>query len=72
MKDLIIQLYFQHPKTGERGSILDTPDSIDVDALTRNTAVIATSLLQHIYNTSVDEIFSEGLVSQFLVPSCLC
>ncbi|XP_037779424.1 nicalin-like [Penaeus monodon] len=50
-----------HPKTGERGSILDTPDSIDVDALTRNTAVIATSLLQHIYNTSVDEIFSEGL-----------
>ncbi|XP_063609574.1 BOS complex subunit NCLN-like [Penaeus indicus] len=48
-------------KTGERGSILDTPDSVDVDALTRNTAVIATSLLQHIYNTSVDEIFSEGL-----------
>ncbi|XP_042864610.1 nicalin-1-like [Penaeus japonicus] len=50
-----------HPKTGERGSILDTPDSVDVDALTRNTAVIATSLLQHIFNTSVNEIFSEGL-----------
>lgn len=49
------------PKTGERGSILDTPEGVDLSALTRNTAVVATALLRHIYNTSVDGIFDDGL-----------
>ncbi|XP_063889266.1 BOS complex subunit NCLN-like [Scylla paramamosain] len=51
----------QGPKTGERGSILDTRDTIDVAALTRNTEVVASALLRHIYNTSVDGIFDNGL-----------
>lgn len=51
----------QGPRSGERGSILDTPDTIDVAALTRNTEVVASALLRHIYNTSVDGIFDNGL-----------
>ncbi|XP_042230129.1 nicalin-like isoform X2 [Homarus americanus] len=49
------------PKTGERGSVLDTPENVDITALTRNTALVATALLRHIYNTSVDGIFDNGL-----------
>lgn len=49
------------PKTGERGSILDTPENVDLTVLTRNTMVVATALLRHIYNTSVDGIFDNGL-----------
>ncbi|XP_066960699.1 BOS complex subunit NCLN [Macrobrachium rosenbergii] len=55
------------PKTGERGSILDTTESIDIDSLTRNTAVVVNALLRHIYNTSIDGILDDGLVS-FPVP----
>lgn len=49
------------PKTGERGSILDTSENVDLTSLTRNTVVVATALLRHIYNTSVDGIFDNGL-----------
>ncbi|KAK7081998.1 hypothetical protein SK128_007587 [Halocaridina rubra] len=49
------------PKTGERGTILDTVEAVNVDTLTRNTAVIASALLQHIYNTSIDDILEDGL-----------
>ncbi|KAG0728028.1 Nicalin [Chionoecetes opilio] len=51
----------QGPRSGERGSILDTPDTIDLAALTRNAAVVTSALLRHIYNTSVDGIFDDGL-----------
>ncbi|KAG7164336.1 Nicalin-1-like [Homarus americanus] len=35
--------------------------NVDITALTRNTALVATALLRHIYNTSVDGIFDNGL-----------
>ncbi|XP_064078098.1 BOS complex subunit ncln-like [Macrobrachium nipponense] len=49
------------PKTGERGTILDTTESVDIDSLTRNTAVVVNALLRHIYNTSIDGILDDGL-----------
>ncbi|KAK4322279.1 hypothetical protein Pmani_006977 [Petrolisthes manimaculis] len=51
----------QGPKTGERGSVVDTPENVDLAALTRNTAVVANALLTHIYNTSVHDILHNGL-----------
>ena len=63
MKDLMLCWCVQDPKTGERGSILDTRDTIDVAALTRNTEVVASALLRHIFNTPVDGICDNGPVS---------
>lgn len=48
--------------------MVDTPESVDLSALTRNTAVVANALLTHIYNTSVHDILHNGLVS---VSSCI-
>jgi len=62
----------EHPKTGERGSILDTVDSLDVSTLTKHTNTVATALLTLIYNTSVHDILSDGLkVSEESVSSWL-
>ncbi|XP_076069366.1 BOS complex subunit NCLN [Oratosquilla oratoria] len=48
-------------RTGERGSVLDTHNVVDVASLTANTQIVSQALLKHIYNASVEDLLDNGL-----------
>lgn len=63
-KNLIQLFVWQNPKTGERGTLTDRCEMLDVKSLRNHISIVISALMRHVYNRSVDDVLKGGLVSR--------